>query len=84
MTVVPAVNQLEAGAISLTPFEVVSSTRRADVVAASWRYIQFEYGVRMLADGFFGQDGQPPHARIARAGSKWPRAARSFSMRSGI
>ena len=51
-----------AGAIQLTPFEVVSSTRRADVVAAPWRYIQFEYGVRLLADGFFGQDVNIPAA----------------------
>jgi hypothetical protein len=58
--VVPNVSQLDGGAIQLTPFEVVSSTRRADVVAAPWRYIQFEYGVRLLADGFFGQDVNVP------------------------
>ena len=58
--VVPNVSQLEGGAIQLTPFEVVSSTRRADVVAVPWRYIQFEYGVRLLADGFFGQDVNVP------------------------
>jgi hypothetical protein len=59
--VVPNVSQLEGGAVQLTPFEVVSSTRRADVVAQPWRYIQFEYGLRLLADGFFGQDvGIPP------------------------
>ena len=56
----PNVSQLEGGAIQLTPFEVVSSTRRADVVAAPWRYVQFEYGVRLLADGFFGQDVNIP------------------------
>jgi hypothetical protein len=55
-TVVPNVSQLEGGAVQLTPFEVVSSSRRADVVAVPWRYIQFEYTVRLLADGFFGQD----------------------------
>ena len=58
--VVPNVSQLDGGAIQLTPFEVVSSTRRADVVAAPWRYVQFEYGVRLLADGFFGQDVNIP------------------------
>ena len=58
--VVPNVSQMDGGAIQLTPFEVVSSTRRADVVAAPWRYIQFEYGVRLLADGFFGQDVNIP------------------------
>jgi hypothetical protein len=56
ITVVPAVNQLEGGALALTPFDVVSSVRREDVVAPPWRYFQFEYVVRLLADGFFGQD----------------------------
>ena len=54
------VTQLEGGAIQLTPFEVVSATRRADVVAPPWRYVQFEYGVRLLSDGFFGQDVNIP------------------------
>ena len=58
--VVPNVSQMDGGAIQLTPFEVVSSTRRADVVTAPWRYIQFEYLVRLLADGFFGQDVNIP------------------------
>jgi hypothetical protein len=56
ITVVPVLNQLEPGALSLTPFEVVSGTRRDDVVAAPWRYVQFEYAVRLLSDGFFGQE----------------------------
>jgi len=55
-TVVPNVSQMEGGAIQLTPFEVVSSTRRADVVTPPRRYVQFEYVVRLLNDGFFGQD----------------------------
>src|SRR5687767_7074565 len=56
IAVVPALTQLEGGAIQLTPFEVVSATRRADVVVPPWRYAQFEYTVRLLNDGFFGQD----------------------------
>jgi len=54
--VVPALTQLEGGAIQLTPFEVVSATRRADLVVPPWRYVQFEYSVRLLNDGYFGQD----------------------------
>ena len=49
-------NQLDPGALSLTPFEVVSGTRRDDVVTSPWRYVQFEYVLRLLSDGFFGQD----------------------------
>lgn len=59
-TVVPNVSQLEGGAVQLTPFEVVNSTRRADVVAPPWRYVQFEYVTRLLNDGFFGQDVSIP------------------------
>ncbi len=60
ITVVPAVNQLEAGALSLTPFEAVSGVRREDVVTPPWRYLQFEYTMRLLAEGFFGQDIEIP------------------------
>jgi hypothetical protein len=54
--VVIAASGLDGGAVQLTPFEVVSTTRRDDVVAPPWRYLQFEYAVRVLNDGFFGQD----------------------------
>ena len=60
IAVVPALTQLEGGAIQLTPFEVVSATRRADVVVPPWRYVQFEYAVRLLNDGYFGQDVSLP------------------------
>jgi hypothetical protein len=56
ITVVPVLNQLEPGALSLTPFEVVSGTRGEDMVVAPRRYIQYDYSVRLLSDGFFGQD----------------------------
>lgn len=64
ITVVPAVNQLEGGALALTPFDVVSSVRREDVVSPPWRYFQFEYVVRLLSDGFFGQDVNIPALTI--------------------
>ena len=58
--VVPAANQLEPGAVSLTPFEAVAGTRHEDVVVPPWRYIQFEYSMRLLSEGFFGQDVNIP------------------------
>ncbi|HVG73642.1 MAG TPA: hypothetical protein VM819_22200 [Vicinamibacterales bacterium] len=58
--VVPAANQLEPGAVSLTPFEAVAGTRHEDVVVPPWRYIQFEYSMRLLAEGFFGQEVNIP------------------------
>jgi hypothetical protein len=64
VTVVPAVNQLEAGAISLTPFEAVSGIRREDVVVPPWRYLQYEYTMRLLSEGFFGQDVSIPSLTV--------------------
>jgi hypothetical protein len=64
ITVVPALTQLEGGAIQLTPFEVVSATRRGDVVLPPWRYVQFEYSVRLLNDGYFGQDVSLPAVTV--------------------
>jgi hypothetical protein len=58
--VVPAVNQLEPGAVSLTPFEAVTGSRHEDVVVPPWRYIQYEYSMRLLSEGFFGQDVNVP------------------------
>jgi hypothetical protein len=64
ITVVPALNQLEPGALSITPFEVVSGARGEDMVAPPWRYVQFDYAVRLLSDGFFGQDVTIPGVTV--------------------
>lgn len=56
LTVVANTTQLDPGAIQLTPFEVVSGVRSDDIVAAPYRYFQYEYDVRLLSEGFFGQD----------------------------
>lgn len=62
--VVPVVNQLEPGAISLTPFEAISGVRREDVVVPPWRYLQYEYTMRLLNEGFFGQDVTIPSLTV--------------------
>ena len=64
ITVVPVLNQLEPGALSITPFEVVSGARGEDMVASPWRYVQFDYSVRLLSDGFFGQDVMIPGVTV--------------------
>jgi hypothetical protein len=64
VVVVPVLNQLEPGALSITPFEVVSGTRGDDVVAPPWRYVQFDYSIRLLSDGFFGQDLMIPGVTV--------------------
>jgi hypothetical protein len=64
ITVVASTNGLDPGALQLTPFEVVSGTRRADILAPPWRYFQYDYGVRLLSEGFFGQDVSIPALRV--------------------
>ena len=64
VTVVPAVTQLQPGALSIAPFEVVGGRRLEDVVAPPWRYLQFEYDVRLLSEGFFGQDVTIPAVTV--------------------
>jgi hypothetical protein len=56
LTVVAGTNQLDPGALQLTPFEVVSGVRHDDIVAPPFRYFQYEYRMRLLSEGFFGQD----------------------------
>jgi hypothetical protein len=56
VAVVPTLTQLDPGALQIPPFEVVGGSRRDDVVAPPWRYIQYEYTVRFLGEGYFGQD----------------------------
>jgi hypothetical protein len=46
--------------VQITPFEVVSGVRHEDIVTPLWRYFQYEYQVRLLSEGFFGQDVSIP------------------------
>lgn len=64
MKVTANTNSLDAGAVQLTPFEVVSGTRRDDVLSPPWRYFQYDYQVRLLSEGFFGQDMTLPSLKV--------------------
>ena len=66
VTVVPTLTQLDPGALQIPPFEVVGGSRRDDVVSAPWRYIQYEYTVRFLGEGYFGQDVTIPPLSVQR------------------
>jgi hypothetical protein len=57
-------NQLDATALPLTPFEVVAGTRHEDVLAPPWRYFQYDYTVRIIGNGFFGQDLDIPRLTV--------------------
>jgi hypothetical protein len=61
---VPDFNQLEGSTIGLQPFEVVKSVRHEDVRNGPWRYIQYEYTVRLIAEGLFEKDIDLPAVKI--------------------
>jgi hypothetical protein len=63
-TVVPNVANIEPTSLQLTPFEVVGGTRHEDVVRTPWRYLQFEYTVRLLGEEFFGRDIPIPPTNV--------------------
>ena len=61
---VPDFNQLEASTIGLQPFEVVKGVRHEDVRNPPWRYIQYQYTVRLIAEGLFEKDIELPAVKI--------------------
>ncbi|HUK32683.1 MAG TPA: hypothetical protein VLV86_02165 [Vicinamibacterales bacterium] len=61
---VPDFNQLEPSTIGLLPFEVVKGVRHEDIKSAPWRYIQYEYTVRTIAEGLFDKDLNIPPVKI--------------------
>jgi len=61
---VPDFNQLEPTTIGLQPFEVVKGVRHEDIRDAPWRYIQYEYTVRLIADSLFDKDVELPPVKI--------------------
>jgi hypothetical protein len=61
---VPDFNQLEPSTIGLLPFEVVKGVRHEDLKSAPWRYIQYEYTVRTIAEGLFDKDLNIPPVKI--------------------
>ena len=61
---VPDFNQLEASTIGLQPFEVVKGVRHEDIKDAPWRYIQYEYTVRLIAEGLFDKDLNLPPVKL--------------------
>lgn len=67
VTVVPTLTQIDPGALQIPPFEVVGGSRRDDVLAPPWRYIQYEYTVRFLGEGYFGQDLTIPPLSVTYA-----------------
>jgi hypothetical protein len=61
---VPAPNQFEPTSVQVAPFEVLNGTRHEDIVAPPYRYFQYQYTLRLMADRSFGQDVDIPSIKI--------------------
>src|SRR5215467_609953 len=61
---VPDFNQLEGSTIGLQPFEVVKSVRHEDVRNPPYRYVQYEYTARLIAEGLFEKDIDLPAVKL--------------------
>jgi hypothetical protein len=66
VTVVPDVKSLEPTTVQLAPFEVVRGVRHQDIhiQEAPWRYLQYEYTLRLLGEGYFGRDVDIPSINV--------------------
>jgi hypothetical protein len=58
--VVPTLTQIDPGALQIPPFEVVSGKRADDIISPPRRYFQYEYTIRLIAEGYFGADANVP------------------------
>jgi hypothetical protein len=65
ITVVPDLTSLESSALQLLPFEVVTAIDHKDLRSAPRRYFQREYTVRLVGEGFFGQDVDIPSIKVS-------------------
>jgi hypothetical protein len=64
VAVVPDVKSLEPTTVVLAPFEVIGGVRHEDILEAPWRYFQYQYTLRLLGEGYFGQDVDIPSMTV--------------------
>ena len=64
VTVVPDVKSLEPTTVQLAPFEVVRGVRHEDIQEGPWRYLQYQYTLRLLGEGYFGRDVDIPSINV--------------------
>jgi len=66
VTVVPDVKSLEPTTVQLAPFEVVRGVRHQDIhiQESPWRYLQYEYTLRLFGEGYFGRDVDIPSINV--------------------
>jgi hypothetical protein len=64
VTVVPNLSEIEPTAIQLAPFDVIEGARHDDMIVPPWRYVQYEYTLRLLGEEFFGRDVAIPPMNV--------------------
>ncbi|OFW05035.1 MAG: hypothetical protein A3I61_19180 [Acidobacteria bacterium RIFCSPLOWO2_02_FULL_68_18] len=64
-------SRLDPAAVRLAPFDVVGGLRHPDIPAGPRRFLQYEYSLRIVADGLFGREVAVPafdvHYRVQSA-----------------
>jgi len=64
-TVVPDQTRLEPSVVQFAPFEVLGGSHGADLRTDQRRFFQYEYRLRLIADGMFGKDVALPDTKIS-------------------
>jgi hypothetical protein len=65
VTVVADQTRLEPSVVQFAPFEVLGGTHGADLRTDQRRFFQYEYRLRLIADGMFGKDVALPETKIS-------------------
>src|SRR6266576_926992 len=64
-TVVVDQTRLEPSVVQFAPFEVLGGSHGADLRTEQRRFFQYEYRLRLIADGMFGRDVALPETKIS-------------------
>ncbi len=64
-TVVADQTRLEPSVVQFAPFEVLGGSHGADLRSTDRRFFQYEYRLRLIADGMFGRDVALPETKIS-------------------
>src|SRR3954466_15902383 len=64
-TVVADQTRLEPSVVQFAPFEVLGGSHGADLRTDQRRFFQYEYRLRLIADGMFGKDVALPETKLS-------------------
>src|SRR5882757_3661177 len=64
-TVVVDQSRLEPSVVQFAPFEVLGGAHGADLRTDQRRFFQYEYRLRLIADGMFGKDVALPEMKLS-------------------